>query len=197
MVLYFVTGNERKAQEVAEILGYEVQRLNVDLPEIQSSDPREIIKHKLMLARGILSEKPDASVIVEDTSLYFNAWCDKEGSGLPGPLFKFFLGDTKKDPNAYMRGLERMVKMLSPFEDKSARAVTLFGYAPPSVEPLLFEGAVEGRIVPPHGERRFGWDPIFVQNGYTQTYAEMDPRVKNQISPRRLALDKLRDHLRK
>jgi len=174
----------------------EVKRLDVDLPEIQSRDPRKIIQNKLMLARGILEGQPDP-VIVEDTSLYFNAWNDSDRLGLPGPFFKFFLGDTKKDPSAYMRGLERMVKMLSSFPDLSARAVTIFGYAPSSGEPQFFEGVVYGTIVPPRGEHRFGWDPIFVQDGYTQTYAELNPNTKNQISPRSLALDKLREHLLK
>lgn len=59
----------------------------------------------------------------------------------------------------------------------------------------VFDGRTDGTIVEPRGPRDFGWDPCFQPKGYTQTYAEMDKSVKNQISHRSLALQKLKTHL--
>ncbi len=62
-------------------------------------------------------------------------------------------------------------------------------------EVKVFEGRTEGTIVsPPRGPRNFGWDPIFQPDGYTQTYAEIDSAIKNSISHRGKALNKLKDY---
>lgn len=59
----------------------------------------------------------------------------------------------------------------------------------------VFEGRTEGTIVnPPRGPRNFGWDPIFQPDGYTQTYAELDSSIKNTISHRGRALNKLKEY---
>ena len=55
-----------------------------------------------------------------------------------------------------------------------------------------FEGIVKGKIVEPRGESDFGWDPIFVPEGFGKTFAEMGVEEKNKISHRKIALEKLR-----
>ena len=52
------------------------------------------------------------------------------------------------------------------------------------MEPVVFVGRTEGRIVPARGPTDFGWDPVFEADGFGQTYAEMDKEVKNSISHR-------------
>lgn len=122
-------------------------------------------------------------VIVEDTCLCFNAL-----GGMPGPYIKWFLSALGPD------GLPRL---LADFDDKTANAVCMFGYADSQDEINVFEGKTAGRIVPPRGPRDFGWDPIFQPDGFSQTYAEMDKNEKNKISHRFRALDKLKDYLLK
>jgi inosine/xanthosine triphosphate pyrophosphatase family protein len=82
MTLYFITGNSNKFAEAKMILPG-LEQLDIDLPEIQSLDPKEIISYKLQEARNKISDK---KFIVEDTSLVFDAW-----NGLPGPLIKRYL----------------------------------------------------------------------------------------------------------
>ena len=82
----------------------------MDLQEIQTTDLRELVTNKLQQAY----EKLQAPVIVEDTSLYFEAWNE-----LPGPFVKWFLE---------CLGLAGMVRALSTFEDKSALAVCCLGF---------------------------------------------------------------------
>lgn len=85
--------------------------------------------------------------------------------------------------------------MLAGFEDKSAEAVCTFAFSDgPNKEVLLFQGRTAGDIVAPRGSREFGWDACFQPAGHTQTYGEMDKDVKNTISHRFRAVDKLRDY---
>lgn len=87
MTLYFVTGNAKKFAEAKMVLP-DLEQLDIDLPEIQSLDPQEILRYKLDAAikssPTLLSQ--GGSIVVEDTSLVFDAW-----NGLPGPLIKWYL----------------------------------------------------------------------------------------------------------
>jgi inosine triphosphate pyrophosphatase len=84
----FVTGNAKKAEEVAAILGssfpFEVVRMDVDLPELQGT-PDHVAADKARVA----AQKLRRPVLVEDTSLNFTAW----GGNLPGVYIKWFLHD--------------------------------------------------------------------------------------------------------
>eukprot|EP00922_Rhytidocystis_sp_ex-Travisia-forbesii_P039306 GHVS01058477.1.p1 GENE.GHVS01058477.1~~GHVS01058477.1.p1 ORF type:complete len:262 (+),score=27.64 GHVS01058477.1:180-965(+) len=94
-------------------------------------------------------------------------------------------------------GVANLPRLLADFEDKSAVARCVFAYCDETTpSPLLFEGITEGSIVAePRGPQNFGWDPIFVPDGFEQTYAEMESSVKNSISHRYRALEKLKAHL--
>jgi len=177
-MLYFITGNKNKFEEVAAILP-EVEQLDIDLPEIQEIDPHEIIKAKLQEA----FKHTSGEFIVEDTSLYFDCL-----NGLPGPLIKWFM---KTIGN---KGLSDIAEKLA---NGKAQAKTMIGYAKEKDDIHFFEGVVEGKIVQPQVASGFGWDPIFLPDGHTKTFAEMDKTEKNEISMRRMALDKLREFLDK
>lgn len=94
-------------------------------------------------------------------------------------------------------GHDGLNRMLAGFDDKRAYAQCIFSLAMDAdSEPLQFIGRTDGRIVPARGENNFGWDPVFEPDGpWGQTYAEMDKAVKNGISHRFRALDKVRAHL--
>lgn len=86
--------------------------------------------------------------------------------------------------------------MLKGFEDKTAEAVCTFGYCEgPGKEVKLFQGIQHGTIVEPRGDGIFGWNPVFEPKGYDLTYAEMDGELKNSISHRFIALEKLKAFL--
>ena len=176
----FVTGNAKKLEEFVAILGtnfpHKVVSAKIDLPEYQGT-PQEVCQEKCREA----FRQVKGPVIVEDTCLCFNAL-----GGMPGPYIKWFLSALGPD------GLPRI---LADFDDKSANAICMFGYADSLEQIKIFEGKTPGIIVRPRGPRDFGWDPIFQPEGYTQTYAELDKTVKNQISHRSRALNKLKDHL--
>ncbi|KAI9202422.1 inosine triphosphate pyrophosphatase-like protein [Polychytrium aggregatum] len=176
----FVTGNANKLKEVSAILSGSgnivLSNRALDLDELQGTT-EFIAKEKCRRAAAIIQ----GPVITEDTSLCFNAL-----KGLPGPYIKWFLESLGHD------GLN---KMLIGFGDRSAYALCTFAYSEgPGAEPILFEGRTDGTIVPAQGPANFGWDPIFKPDGFDQTYAEMDKDLKNTISHRFKALQKLKGH---
>jgi len=175
-MIYFITGNQNKFNEVKLILP-DIEQMDIDLPEIQEIDAKEIIRNKLLEALNHI----EGEFIVEDTSLYFD--CLK---GLPGPLIKWFLKTIGNN------GLAEITEKLG---NNKAEAKTIIGYAKNHEEIYFFEGEIMGEIVKPRGESNFGWDPIFIPDGYKKTFAEMSPEEKNEISMRRNALNKLKEFL--
>ncbi len=176
MALNFITGNKDKLAEVQSILG-DVAGLDIDLAEIQSLDAHEIIQAKLEEAQ----KHHAGEFIVEDTSLYLTAT-----NGLPGPLIKWFMKSIGND------GLYKMAEAFGNFE---AEGKTIIGYSNSANNIQFFEGSIKGTIVPPRGEG-FGWDPIFQPEGYTKTFGELTAEEKNAISMRKVAVEKLKEHLK-
>lgn len=121
-------------------------------------------------------------MLVEDTSLAINAL-----GGLPGPYIKWFV--EKVGPS----GLHRMI---SDWPDKSATAICMMGLQERADGPVkIFKGTIKGSIVAPQGDNQFGWDPVFQPEGYQQTFAQMDVKVKNTISHRYQCLAALQEYL--
>jgi len=175
--LHFVTSNPNKFRELSELLEFKLSPVELDLQEIQTTDLHELVKFKLRQAY----EHVQAPVIVEDTSLYFEAWNE-----LPGPLVKFFLKNIS---------LSKMVRALDGFSNNSASAVCCLGFTKDGKSMNLFEGKVKGNIVEPRGSQHFGWDAIFLPTGYQRTFGEMSSQEKHQISPRGAAAKKFKGFL--
>ena len=177
MNLHFVTSNSNKFRELSELLEWNISRIELDLQEIQTTDLDELVNFKLRQAY----EHVQAPVIVEDTSLYFEAW-----SELPGPLVKFFLKNI---------GLSGMVRALDEFNNNSASAACCLGFTKDGKSMHLFEGKVKGNIVEPRGSQHFGWDAIYLPTGYQRTFGEMSSQEKLLISPRGVAAKKFKHFL--
>ena len=176
MTLYFITNNKNKFEEVRAIIP-EVKQLEIELQEFQEIDAKKIIESKINEA---LKHKK-LEIIVEDTSLYLDCM-----NGLPGPLIKWFLKTIK------VEGIYNLAEKLNNY---NAEAKTIIGYAKNEKEIYFFEGSIKGKIVKPSGKTTFGWDPIFMPDGYQKTFEEMGKEEKNKISMRRMALNKLKDFL--
>ena len=173
-IINFVSGNKNKLKELNQIINthikdIEVKQLDIDLPELQGT-PEDIVRGKLKLALE-KSKNLDGPVLVEDTSLCFNAY-----NGLPGAYIKYFLKAIKP---------EGLYKMACVFDDHSAYAQSIYGLQKnEKEEPKLFIGKTDGEIVSPRGDNNFGWDPCFKPSCSKKTFAEMDDNEKNKISHR-------------
>jgi inosine triphosphate pyrophosphatase len=175
MALYFVTGSKNKFSEIQSFLP-QIEQLEINLPEIQELDPHAILSAKLAEAR----QHHTGEFIVEDTSLYFEGM-----NGLPGPLIKWFLGAL---------GSEKLAE-LAQFYGGKAVAKTLIGYADEKGGVQFFEGEIAGTIVAPRTPVLFGWDEIFVPEGYDQTFGQLGIEKKNEMSMRIQAARKLKEYL--
>jgi non-canonical purine NTP pyrophosphatase (RdgB/HAM1 family) len=177
MTLFLVTSNVQKAQLVQALLDRPVRHVALDLPELQDIHVHNVIEHKVRAAYAHLEEP----VLVEDTSLSFQAW-----NGLPGALIRWFL-DTV--------GVEGICKMLHEYEQLEASAEVCLGYCDGETF-RAFSAAIAGHVVrTPRGENGFGWDPLFVPQGWNKTFAQMTEREKEQISLRKGAVQELRRFL--
>jgi len=91
----------------------------------------------------------------------------------------------------FSRAMERVHRELGD-RDRNAHFVAVLALAWPDGEIATFRGEVHGRLVwPPRGKRGFGYDPIFVPDGYDMTFGEIDPDEKHRISHRARAFEKL------
>ncbi|KAF4539604.1 Inosine triphosphate pyrophosphatase [Lasiodiplodia theobromae] len=195
-VLNFITSNRNKLAEATAILRgcVELRSQSVDVLEIQGT-PRDIAADKCRRA-AIAVNGP---ALVEDTALEFHAL-----NGMPGPYMYVIpllpasacLTPNRPPSRPFFSavGNDGLRNLLAAYEDKSATSVCTLAYCRgPGEEPVIFEGRCTGTIVPPRGSNGFAYDPIFEHEG--QTFAEMDPMFKNQVSDRYRALQKLRQWL--
>jgi len=173
-----ITGNQGKAAEFAAMLGIEVTAVKRELPEIQSLDVREVAARKATDALELLGEP----VLVDDTGLGVDEW-----NGLPGALIAWFI-DTV--------GPLGILNMAQGLTSRRAIVTTALGYAVPGKPVQVFQGTLKGSLaISPRGTSGFGYDPIFIPEGETCTYAEMTPEEKNDISHRRLAVEQMKQAL--
>lgn len=182
MKIEYITSNQKKFEEAQHILkGWDLERIDLDLTEIQG-EQEEVTRAKAKEAFRILSRP----LIVEDVSL-----CCPAIGGLPGPYIKAFL--TKLGDVGFY-------ELIHKYDDHSVEAVCSVGYIAPGMEPLIFEGSITGKIVPPKGETRHGkisWNTIFLPDGHKKTFGEMTIEEHAGVSMRFVALNKLRKYFDK
>lgn len=168
----FVTGRVEKARE-AERLGFRLERVDLDLNEVQALDPSDIAEWKARDAYGKLARP----VLVEDSGLAIHAW-----GGFPGALVKWLERSA---------GLEAMARMLDGFPDRSAMATCVVAYFD-GQRVVQGRGEVAGAIAQsPRGGAGFGWDSLFIPAGADRTFAEMTGAEKDEVSHRRRAWEAL------
>ena len=151
----YITGNPNKAEYLAKLLDFPILHQKIDLDEIQALDLKKIVKHKVRQAYDLI-KKP---VVVEDTTLEFRGL-----GGLPGPFIRYFLEQmSEEDICSLLNG-----------KDRNATARCVFGYFDGEKE-VYFEGSIDGTIPEkPRGDKGYGFDRIFIPEGYNVTRAEQN-----------------------
>ena len=178
MKLFFATSSKNKFEEASQVFP-DLERIDVDLPEIQSADPLEIVTAKLNAA---VAQGRDR-VLVDDTGLDLECL-----GGLPGPFIKFFI---------VRLGAAGLFEIAKKIGNIRAVAKTVVGC---SVGGRVFiaHGEVSGQLVAPRsapGTTGFGFDPIFTPDGSDKTYAEMSLETKASLDHRSRAMCNLRSAL--
>lgn len=188
--LLFATGNSKKLEEIRDILqtfhfkvkGLADVGIHTDIPETGDT-----LEENAFLKASFLYKQTGMPTLAEDTGLEVNAI-----NGAPGVYTARYAGP-ECDPD------KNMTKLLSALEnhtDRTARfrtVIVLFD----GTQSLYFEGIINGKIATQKcGKAGFGYDPVFIPEGYEQTFAELPKELKNNISHRALALKKLTTYLK-
>ena len=169
--IYFVTGNAYKFEEAARALenvGIKLIMKDLDIDEPQS-DSLEYIASKCALEAMKVLKGP---LLVEDSGLFIQSL-----GGFPGPYSSY----------VYRKiGCSGILKLLRGSEDRDAYFKCVVAFASSSQKkPALFKSLVHGIISDEiRGKRAFGFDPIFIPRGFSDTFANMNIEVKNTISHR-------------
>lgn len=186
--LVFATNNRHKLEEVRLIL----------------KDSFDVLS---LADIGCLSDIPETADTLEGNALlkalyvkeHFGYDCFADDTGLeipylnnaPGVFSARYAGDAK-DSKANMR---KVLEELGNTDDRSARFRTAIALIMDGKE-YLFEGIVNGIIIREgRGDTGFGYDPVFMPDGYTETFAELGMDVKNEISHRAKAINNLKKFL--
>jgi len=186
MALVFATNNQNKLKEVksklkAEILGLADIHCNEDIEETgKTFEENAFIKAKYVL------DKYGYDCFADDSGLDVDAL-----DGAPGVYSARYAGD---HGNAEAN-MNKLLENLKGIDNRKARFVTVICLITKE-EKLYFRGEINGVIIDEkRGTDGFGYDPIFVPDGYDRTFAEMNLEEKNKISHRALALEKMTKHL--
>lgn len=185
--LIFATNNAHKLDEVRSILGnrFTIKSLKdigceADIPE--TADTLE--GNALMKAR-FLYERYGVNCFADDTGLEVTAL-----GGAPGVHTARYAGNHDSEAN-----MDKLLAELAKKSDRSAQFRTVIALIIEGKE-FLFEGIVKGTIAKEKaGNGGFGYDPIFIPEGFSETFSQMGNDSKNHISHRALAVEKLYNYL--
>lgn len=161
----------------------------LDLPEPEETGTTFVANAELK-ARAAARNAPGLVALADDSGLAVDAL-----DGAPGIYSARWAGPAK-DFAIAMTEVERQLQVLGAAtpEARTARFVAVLALAWPDGHCESFEGTVEGHLVwPPRGTKGFGYDPMFVPEGHSITFGEMEPEAKHAISHRARAFGKLID----
>lgn len=184
MKLVIASNNAHKLQEIREIIGnrYELVGLNEigcfeDIPETG-----ETLEINALQKSNYIYSNYKLSCFADDTGLEVDAL-----NGEPGVYSARYAGEERLASN----NIKKLLTNLRGVSNRDAQFRTVISLILEGKE-YQFEGVVRGAISDDvRGDKGFGYDPIFVPNGYSQSFAEMSESIKNDISHRALAVNKL------
>ena len=174
--LFFVSSNTHKFREAERILsnlGLEISLFKTTLEEIQSNSLSEIAKRKALDAYSKV-QKP---VIIEDDGLFIDSL-----DGFPGP-YSSYAYDTI--------GNKGIIRLLENSESRNAKFVAIIAYCNGVDDVQLFESSIPGKISLSIEKGGWGYDPIFIPDGESKTYANVSD--KDKFSHRSASLKKFSD----
>ena len=188
MDLVFATHNEHKLKEARLILPKHYTLLSLSEIGCHEEIPEtaDTLEGNARLKANFVYEHYGFSCFADDTGLLVDAL-----DGRPGVHSARFAGDHRSD----IDNMDKLLELLSGTDQRKARFVTVIALNIDG-QCQLFKGEVHGTITPEkRGNSGFGYDPVFQPLGHTQTFAEMPLSMKNSMSHRARALEKLSSFL--
>lgn len=188
--LVFATNNSHKLEEVSAILKDKIELLslkdincNADIPETADT-----LEGNALLKAEYVYKNYGLDCFADDTGLEVEAL-----NGEPGVYSARYAGGERHNAEANM---QKLLQSMEGKENRRAQFRTAVSLILDGKK-YLFEGVIKGQIIKEkHGTAGFGYDPIFMPDGYNKTFAELGNEVKNQISHRAIAVNNLCEFLK-
>jgi XTP/dITP diphosphohydrolase len=181
-------GKIKEFRQLCEGLPYTITDTSVDVYNVPEpvEDGASFVENALLKAR-YYSSKTGLLTLADDSGLAIDAL-----GGRPGIFSARYAGESKNFAHAFARLQQELADIPPPH---TARFVAALALCWPDGRTLHAEGSVEGTLTfPPRGQGGFGYDPIFIPDGHTQSFAEM-PELKKQLSHRARAFAELKSAL--
>jgi XTP/dITP diphosphohydrolase len=198
MKLILATSNKGKVKEIESIfLGGNIEFIGLDQLKSKDNTPIDVpviiedgmtFKDNAYIKAKAIYDLSGADIMSEDSGL-----CVDFLNGAPGVFSARFAGQSKKDSD----NIEKVLTLMKgvPEDNRTAQFKSVFCLIINGKE-YFFDGYINGRIIDvPSGSGGFGYDPIFVPIGYSQTFAELGDDIKNSISHRAMAIEKVKEFL--
>ena len=186
--LVFATNNAHKLEEVQAIVGDKFKLKSLAEIECHDDIPEtgETFEENAQQKTDYLVNKYGLNCFGDDSGLEIDAL-----NGEPGVYSARYSGSRDMEQN-----IDLVLEKLGDNPNRTARFKTVISLYL-NKQQYFFEGAIEGTIIKERkGEKGFGYDPIFIPNGYDITFAEMSAEDKNAISHRSIAVSKMADFLK-
>ncbi len=158
--------------------GYDLEHMRTSYPEIQADTLEDTIRPGLEW----LMQRHKVPLMIDDSGLFIEAL-----KGFPGVYSSYVFRTV---------GCDGILKLMGGARDRSARFECCIGFVKPGGEPHISKGVAKGFIsLEKAGSGGFGYDPIFIPEGHSETYAQMDVADKNRISHRGRAMKEFLEEL--
>lgn len=184
MQLIFATHNKNKLIEVKSLMPSSITLLSLDDINFQNEieETSATIEGNALLKANTIYKETGINCFADDSGLLVDAI-----NGAPGVYSARYAGPQKNNED----NLQKLLFGLRNTENRDAHFKTVMALIIDGKD-YLFEGIINGKIISEKiGTHGFGYDPIFVPNGYTETFAQLSSEIKNTISHRARALQKM------
>jgi XTP/dITP diphosphohydrolase len=185
MKIVLATQNAHKIEEMSQILAGAAEVLSLSGFPLDHELPEtgQTLRDNALEKARYVAQKFGVNCLADDTGLEVDVL-----NGAPGVYSARYAGE-EKNPE---KNMEKLLRELQGQTQRTARFKTVLALILDGQE-FLFEGTVEGTILSERqGDKGFGYDPVFLPDGFSQSFAEMDPSQKNAISHRGRALQQLK-----
>jgi len=188
MQLLLAYSNKNKGSAIQKIIGNKIKLLSLkDISCFEDIEETGKTFHENALIKAhYVFEKYEYNCFGDDSGLEVEALNNE-----PGVYSARYAGEPKNDDN----NTKKLLSELGPKTNRKARFKTVIALVLDGKEEF-FEGVIKGQItLQPIGNGGFGYDPVFIPDGFDKTFAQMSPEEKNRISHRAIATRKLVDYL--
>lgn len=191
--LVLSTNNKHKVEEIKDILKElpidVLSKKDIGLEDFEVVEDGSTLEENSVKKAKALAEKTEYMVLADDSGLFVDRL-----NGDPGVYSSRYAGEEGNDKKNNEKLLKEMKDI--PLEKRSARFKTVIALVTEEKEVITIKGECEGQIeFEPRGDNDFGYDPLFTPEGYDKTFAQLDGEIKNSISHRAKALEKVKEVL--